>query len=89
MGPNIEHGVKVGPGPRDLGPRDPGTLDLGPPRSLKVGPGTLLKFKSGTTGPPSKFNIGTPGPPTKFKSGTFIITFLHCYIYNMEIIFHQ
>ena len=36
MGPNIEHGVKVGPGPRDLGPRDPGTLDLGPPRSLKV-----------------------------------------------------
>ena len=68
------HGVKVGPGPRD------------PPQSLKVGPGTPLKFKS-----------GTPGPPSKFKSGTLIIIFLHCltyfvpdkYIYNMEIIFHD
>ena len=68
------HGVKVGPGPRD------------PPQSLKVGPGTPLKFKS-----------GTPGPPSKFKSGTLIIIFLHCltyfvldkYMYNMEIIFHE
>ena len=86
MGPNIGHGVKVD---QDPGTWYLGTLDLGPPRSLKVGPGTRLKFKSGTTGPPSKFKIGTPGPPTKFKSGTFIITFLHCYIYNMEIIFHE
>ena len=68
------HGVKVGPGPRD------------PPQSLKVGPGTTLKFKS-----------GTPGLPTKFKSGTFIMIFLHYltyfvldkYIYDMEIIFHE
>ena len=57
------HGVKVGPGPQDPGNRDP-------PQSLKVGPGTPLKFKSGTPGPPSKFKSGTPGPPTKFKSGT-------------------
>ena len=71
------HGVKVGPGLRD------------PPQSLKVGPWTPLKFKSGTPRPPSKFKSGAPGPPKKFKSGTFIITFLHCYLYNMEIIFHE
>ena len=35
------HSVKVGAGPRDPGTRDP-------PQSLKVGPGTPLKFKSGT-----------------------------------------
>ena len=49
------HGVKVGPGPQDPGTRDP-------PQSLKVGPGTPLKFKSGTPGPPSKFKSGTPSP---------------------------
>ena len=81
------HGVKVGPRPQDPEPRDTGTRD--PPQSLKVGPGTHLKFKSGTAGTLSKFKSGTPGPPTRFKSGTFITTFLHCYIYNMEIIFHE
>ena len=55
--PGTGHGVKVGPGPRDPGPWYPETRD--PPQSLKVGPGTPLKFKS-----------GIPGPPTKFKSGT-------------------
>ena len=69
----LGHGVKVGPGPQDLGPWDP-------PQSLKVGPGTPLKFKSGTPGSPSKFKSGIPGPSTKFKSGTFMITFLHRYI---------
>ena len=59
------HGVKVGPGLRD------------PPQSLKVGPGTPLKFKSGTPGPPSKFKIRNPAPPSKFKSGTLKIIFLH------------
>ena len=49
------HGVKVGPGPQDPGNRDP-------PQSLKVGPGTPLKFKSGTPGPPSKFKSETPSP---------------------------
>ena len=34
----IWHGVKVGPGYRDSGPRYPGTQE--PPESLKVGPGT-------------------------------------------------
>ena len=33
------HGVKVGPGSRDLGPRDPRTRDLGSSQSLKVGTG--------------------------------------------------
>ena len=79
-----------------------GTMTLGPetrdpPQSLKVGPGTHLKFKSGTPGLPSKFESGTPGPLSKFKSGTLIIIFLHCltyfvldkYIFNMEIIFHE
>ena len=27
-----------------------------------MGPGTPLKFKSGTPGPPSKFKSGTPSP---------------------------
>ena len=57
------HGVKVGPEPWDTGSWDP-------PQSLKVGPGTPLKFKSGTPGPASKFKSGIPGPPKKFKSGT-------------------
>ena len=70
------HGVKVGPGPRNPGHRDPGTRDS-------------PKFKSGTPGPPSKFKSVIPGPPRRFKRGTFIVTFLHCYIYNMEIIFHE
>ena len=40
--------------------QDSGNRD--PPQSLKVGPGTPLKFKSGTPGPPSKFKSGTPSP---------------------------
>ena len=53
--------------------QDPKTRDLttqDPPQGLEVGPGTPLKFKSGTPGPPSKFKSGTSGPPKKFKSGT-------------------
>ena len=38
------HGVKVGPGPQDLGPRDPGHGTWDPPQSLKVGPRTPLKI---------------------------------------------
>ena len=84
------HRVKVRP--RTSGP---GTWD--PPQSLKVGLETLLKFKSGIPGPPSKFKGRTSGPPSKSKSGTLITIFLHCltylaldkYIYNMEIIFHE
>ena len=72
---------------RDLGNLGPGTQDS--PPSLKVGPGTPLKFESGTPGPPSKFKSGTPGPPTKFKSGTFIIIFLHCSTYFvLDILFY-
>ena len=75
--------------------QDPMTRD--PPQSLKVGPKTPLKFKSGTPGSPSKFKSGTPGPSSKLKSGTLIIIFLHCltyfvldkYIHNMEIGFHK
>ena len=74
--------------------QDPETRD--PPQSLKVGPGTPLKFQGRTSGPRSKFKSKTLGLPSKFKIGTFII-FLHCltyfvldkYIYNMEIIFHE
>ena len=54
------HGVKVGPGPRDLRTLEPRTRDR--PQSLKVGPGTPLKFTSGTPGPPTKFKSGTPSP---------------------------
>ena len=49
-------------GIRILGPRDPY-------QSLKVGPGTLLKFKSGTPRLPLNFK-GSPGPPSKFKRRT-------------------
>ena len=81
------YGVKVGPVPWDLGPRNHGTQDLGP----------TSKFKSRTLGPPSKFKSATLGPPSKFKSTTLIIIFLHWltyfvldkYIYNMEMIFHK
>ena len=67
------------------------------PQSLKVGPGTPLKFTSGTPAPPSKFESRTQGPPSQFKSGILITIFLHCltyfvldkYIHNMEIIFHE
>ena len=68
----------------DLSTLEPETWD--PPQSLKVGPGTPLKFKSGSSGSNSKF-----------KSGILVIIFLHClpyfildkYINNMEIIFHE
>ena len=60
---HVRHGAKVGPGPRDPRPWNP-------PQSLKVGPGTTLKFKSGAPGSPSKFKSGITGPPSKFKSGT-------------------
>ena len=31
------HGVRVGPGPQDVGPRDPGTWNPGPPPKFKSG----------------------------------------------------
>ena len=43
----------MGPGPRDLG------LETPPPKSLNVGPGTPIKFKSETPGLPTKF-VGPP-----------------------------
>ena len=46
-------------GTRNLATLGPGTRDLSPPQNLKVGPTTLLKFKSGTPGPPSKFKMLT------------------------------
>ena len=45
-----------------------GTRD--PSQSLKVEPGTPLKFKSGTPASRSKFKSWTLGSPSKFKSGT-------------------
>ena len=48
--------VKVVPEPRGPGFWDPGTQDE-LPQSLKVGPGTTLKFKRGTPGPPSKLKV--------------------------------
>ena len=48
----IWDGVKVGPGPRDLGAQDPETQE----------PGLPSTFKSRTPGPPSKFKRGTPSP---------------------------
>ena len=39
-------------------------------RLWTLGPGTPLKFKSGTPEPPSKFENGTLGLPSKFKSTT-------------------
>ena len=55
----------MGPGPLDSGP---GTQE--PPQSLKVGPGTPLKFKIGTLGPPSKFKKGPQDPLQSLKVGT-------------------
>ena len=43
MAESDRHGVKVRPGPWDVGPRDPGTWVLGACQSLKVGPGTPFK----------------------------------------------
>ena len=62
----------MGPG---LG--DPGTRDPGSPQSLKVEPQDPLQ----------NFKVGPQEPLQSLKNGTFVITFLHCYICNMEIIF--
>ena len=67
------HGVKVGSGPKDVGPRYPS-------QSLKVGPRTILKFKSVAPWPKSKFEGGNPGSPSKCKNGTHAI-FLDKYKY--------
>ena len=67
------HCVKVGPGPRDLGPQDLGTLG-------QVELGTPLKFKSRTPGLPSKFKSGTPSPFFNelifFQNISFFFTYL-------------
>ena len=47
--------------------QDSGNRD--PPQSLKVGPGTPLKLKGGTSGPPSKFKSRTPDPLQSLKVG--------------------
>ena len=52
-------------GTRTPRPQDPGTWDLGPPESLKLGPEISLKIRSRTPGPTSKFKSGTPEPPCK------------------------
>ena len=54
----------MGAGPRDRGSRHArlGIRDPPYPQSLKVGPKTSLKFKSGTPGSTSKFKSGTPSP---------------------------
>ena len=61
----IGHGVKVGPEPgtRGLGTRDPS-------QSLKVEPGALLRFKSGTPGsPPQSLKMGPRDPFQSLKVG--------------------
>ena len=70
------------------GPRDPGTRDLGLPQSLKVGPGTPLKFKSGTPGPPLKFKSRIPGPTSKFKSGTPHLSSMNSLFSEYLIVFY-
>ena len=75
------HGVKVGPGPQDPGTRDP-------PQSLRVGPGTPLKCKSGTPGPPSKFKSRTPGPLSKFKSGRPQLPLMNPFFSEYLIVFY-
>ena len=59
------HGVKVGPGPRDLKTLRPGTQN--PPQSLKVRPGTLIRFKSGPQDPPPPSKVYKWDPGTPFK----------------------
>ena len=55
------HGVKVRPGPRDLGPREPGRRDTGPPYSLKVGPQDRLQnLKVGPQDSPRSLKVGLP-----------------------------
>ena len=68
----MRHGVKVGPGPGVPGPRDT-------PQSLKVGPGTPLKFKSETPGRPSRFKRRTPSP--FFNEFIFFRIFHRFYIF--------
>ena len=82
------HGVKVVPGPWDLGPWElgPGTRD--PTESLKVGPGTPLKFKSRTPGSPSKFWSGNLGPPSKFKSGAPHLSLMNLFFSEYFIVIY-
>ena len=54
------------------GTRTRGRRTREPPEILKVGPGILLNFKSGTPGLSWKFESRIPGPPSKFKSGIVI-----------------
>ena len=73
------HGIKVGRGPRDPGPWDPEAWDY--PQSLKVGPGTFLKFKNETQGGRQSLKKAPEDANSKFKSGTHIMIFLHCFTY--------
>ena len=71
----FRHGVKVGPGSRDPGPRDSGL-------------GTPSKFKNGTPGTPSKFKSRIPGPPSKFKSGTPHLSLMNSFFLEYLIVFY-
>ena len=53
--------------------------DLGTPQSLKVGPGTPLRFKGRTSGAPSKFKSGTSNTLIFFFFRIFFLFFLFCF----------
>ena len=59
--------------------------DLGtqnPPQSLKVGPGTPSKFRSGTPGPPTKFKSGNPSPFfNEFIVFKIVLRFFYLFIF--------
>ena len=78
----------------------PGPRDPEPPQSLKMGPRTSPRFKSGTPGPPCQsLKVGPQGTLSKFQKETYIMVFPHCFTYYIlygklrnffqEIIFHE
>ena len=58
------------------------------PGTWDPGPGTPLKFKSGTLGPPSKFKSNIPGHPSKFKSGTPHLSLINSFVLEYLIVFY-
>ena len=75
----------MGPGPRDPGPPDAGTRY--PPQSLKMGPGTPLKFKRGTPGPLQNLKVGSQGPLQSLKVGPAHLSLMNSLFFRLFIRF--
>ena len=65
-----------------------GTEPRDPPQCLKVGPGTSLKFKSGTPGPLQNLKVGSQDPFQSLKVGPPHLSLMNSFLSEYLIVFY-